>query len=72
MGRCCTDFVLSLHKTFRFSWITLQVVIEGWRLRNHGVVVQVEMTSRPEERFVRCDKPDEQTEGLVATVFLQP
>src|ERR1700722_4622346 len=70
-GRC-PDFVLSLHKALRLSWITLQIFIKGCRLRNHCVAIQVEMTSWAEKWLVRGDKPDQQKEGLFAAVFVQP
>src|SRR5665213_719426 len=66
------DLVLGCHKTLRLSWIALKIIIEGCRLRNHGVAIQVEMTSRPEKWLMRSDKPYQQAEGFIAAVFLQP
>src|ERR1039458_5049787 len=72
MRECRADLVFSIDKTLGLTGIAFQIVIEGSRFRNAYTVIQIEVTSWAEERFVWCDKPDQQAERLIAAVLLQP
>jgi len=66
------DLVFGCDEALGFAGVSLQIVVEGEGLGNGDAVVEIEMTARAEEGFVRSDEPDEDAEGLVAAIPIDP
>jgi len=72
VGRCGADLVFRVDEALGFARVALEVVVEGKGLRDGDSVVEIEVTAWAEEGLVRSDEPDEDAEGFVAAVLVDP
>ena len=72
MGGCGADLVFGVDEALGFAGVAFEVVVEGGGLGDGDAVVEVEVAARAEEGLVRGDEPDEEAEGLVAAILIEP